>query len=80
MEGEWSCYRGGQFEGGSMVMLHFNRRENGHVKEVVFNGVRMVMLQRRSIYWRENARYGGGQFKWRENGHSMEVASLMEGE
>ena len=21
MEGEWSCYRGGQFNGGSMVML-----------------------------------------------------------
>ena len=49
MEGEWSCYRCGQF----------NERENGHVREVVsimegewscygggqFNGVRMVMLQ-----------------------------------
>ena len=21
MEGEWSCYRGGQFNGGGMVML-----------------------------------------------------------
>ena len=21
MEGEWSCYRGGQYNGGSMVML-----------------------------------------------------------
>ena len=21
MEGEWSCYRGGQFNGGKMVML-----------------------------------------------------------
>ena len=30
-------------------MLHFNRRENGHVKEVVFNGGSMVMLQRRSV-------------------------------
>ena len=48
-EGEWSCYRGGQFKGERMVMLHFNRRENGHVKEVVFNGVSMVMLQRRSV-------------------------------
>ena len=46
MEGEWSCYRGGQFKGGRMVKLHFNGRENGHVKEVVFNGGSMVMLQR----------------------------------
>ena len=30
MEGEWSCYRGGQFKRGRMVMLHFNGRENGH--------------------------------------------------
>ena len=27
MEGEWSCYRGGQFKGGRMVMLHFNGRD-----------------------------------------------------
>ena len=35
MEGEWSCYRGGQF----------NSRENGHVTEVttLMRG-RMVML------------------------------------
>ena len=33
MEGELSSYRGGHFNGGRMVMLHFNRRENGHVKE-----------------------------------------------
>ena len=46
-----------------MVMLHFNGRENCHVKKVVFNGRSMVMLQRRSAYWRENARYGGDQFK-----------------
>ena len=43
MEGEYSCYGGGQFKG------------------------RMVMLQRWSVYWREN-------------GQSMEVASLMQGE
>ena len=24
MEGEWSCYRGGQFNGEKMVMLQFN--------------------------------------------------------
>ena len=53
MEGELSCYRGGQFKG----------RENGHVTEVVilmeenmscyrggqFNGGRMVMLQRFTV-------------------------------
>ena len=38
MEGEWSCYRGGQFNGGRMVMLQrwsVLWRENGHVTEVV---------------------------------------------
>ena len=35
MEGEWSCYRGGQFKGGRKVMLHFNGREHGHVTEEV---------------------------------------------
>ena len=29
LEGEWSCYRGGHFKGGRLVMLHFNGRENG---------------------------------------------------
>ena len=24
--------------------------------------------------------YGGGQFKWRENGHVTDVVSFMEGE
>ena len=33
-----------------------------------YNGGRMVMS------------YGGGHFKWRENGHVTEVVSLMEGE
>ena len=37
MEGEWSCYRGGQFKW----------RENGYVTEDgQLNGLRMVMLQR----------------------------------
>ena len=38
MEGEWSCYRGGQFNGGSMVMLQrwsVLWRDNGHSTEVV---------------------------------------------
>ena len=38
MEGEWSCYRGGHFNGGRMVMLQtwsLYWRENGHVMDVV---------------------------------------------
>ena len=38
MEGDWSCYRSGHFNGGRMVMLWrgpVKRRENGHVTEVV---------------------------------------------
>ena len=37
MEGAWSCYRGGQFNGGRMVMLWkwpVKSRENGYVTEV----------------------------------------------
>ena len=41
-KGEWSCYRGGQF-----------------------NGQRMVMLQKWSLYWREN-------------GYFTEVLTLMD--
>ena len=38
MEGEWSCYRGGHFNGGRMVMLQkwsLYWRENGHFTEVL---------------------------------------------
>ena len=35
MEAEWSCLRGGLFNGGRMVMLQRSWRENGHVTEVV---------------------------------------------
>ena len=38
MEGEWSCYRGGHFNRGSMVKLErwsLYWRENGYVMEVV---------------------------------------------
>ena len=95
-EGEWSCYRGGQFNG---------EWENGHSTEVAslmegewscyrgghFNGWRIVMLQR----WSERKRscYRGGQFNggsmvmlqrwlfyWRENGHVTEVVTLLEGD
>ena len=38
----------------------------------------MVMLQKRSFYWRENG--DTEVVSWRENGHVTEVASLMERE
>ena len=37
MEGEWLCYRGGHFNGGSMTILQRSSvkwNENGHVMEV----------------------------------------------
>ena len=37
----------------------------------------MVMLQKRSLYWRENGE--SDVVSWRKNGHVTEVASLMEG-
>ena len=53
MEGEWSSYsyfNGGVTEGASLkegeLSCYNNGRENSHVKEVVFNGGSMVMLQR----------------------------------
>ena len=53
MEGEWSCYRVGKFNGGRMVIL--GGQFNGGrmvVAEVVTNGVTMVMLQRWLVYWK----------------------------
>ena len=38
MEGKWSCYRGGQFNGGRIVILQrwkFQWGENGHFTEVL---------------------------------------------
>ena len=50
--GEWSCHRGGH-----------SWRENGHVTEVITNGVRMVMLQRwKSLMEGEWFCYRGGLF------------------
>ena len=76
MEGERSFYRGGNFNGGIMVMLqkrslywrgngHTEVEGNGHVTEVVYNGGSMVV-------------YRGQQ--WRENSHVTAVDSLNEGE
>ena len=54
-KGEWSCYRGGQF-----------------------NGQRMVMLQKWSLYWRENGYVRDVSVLWRENGYFTEVLTLMD--
>ena len=62
-EGEWSCYKDGQFNGGRMIMLisSVQWRENSQVMEVAslmegvcyiggqFNGGRMVMLEKSSL-------------------------------
>ena len=59
MEGEWSCYRGGHFNGA---------REWSCYRGGQFNGGRMVMLDRVvSLMEGEWLCYGGGQF----NGGSM---------
>ena len=47
MEREWSCYGGGQFNGGIMIMLE--TRERGRYRDHQFKGRRMVMLQRLSL-------------------------------
>ena len=54
IEGEWSCYRSGHFNGGKMVTLQrwsVYRKENGHVTEVV------------TLMEGEWSCYGGGEFK-----------------
>ena len=47
MEGEWPCYRGGQFNGGRMVMLEVVSLMEGECscyRGGQFNAGRMVML------------------------------------
>ena len=49
MEEEWSCYGGGHFNGGRMVMLQrwpVQWRENGCYGGRQLSGGRMVMLRR----------------------------------
>ena len=46
-EGEWSCYRGGQFNGGRMIlreMVSFMEGEWSFYRGAQFNGGRMVIL------------------------------------
>ena len=47
MEREWSCYRGGQFNGGRMIVrevVSFMEGELSSYRGGHFNGGRMVML------------------------------------
>ena len=70
MERGWSCYGGGQFNRGSMIVREVVSLMEGEwlcYGGGQFNGGRMVILQR----W---------PFQWRENGHFTEVLTLMEGE
>ena len=69
MEGEWSCYRGGKFNGGRVVMLQRWFLMEGAwscYRGGQYNGGRMVMLRSWSVSWRENS-------------HVTEVITLMEG-
>ena len=78
MQGKWSCYRGGHFNGVRMVTL-----QSGH-----FNGGKMVILQWWSLMEGEWLSYGGRQYSggrmvmlqrwpvhWKEDGHVTEVVS-----
>ena len=52
LEGEWSCYGGGQFKGGKMVILQrcsVVAREWSCYGGSQFNGGRIVMLQRWTV-------------------------------
>ena len=52
MQAEWSCYRGGHFNGGTMVMLEVVSLMEGEwscYRGGQFNAGRMVMLQRWSV-------------------------------
>ena len=52
MDGEWSCYGGGQFNVGRIVVTEVASLMEGEwscYKDGLFNGGRMVMLQRWSL-------------------------------
>ena len=49
---QWSCYRGGQFKGGSIIVTEVASLKEGEWKSYngsQFNRGRMVMLQRWSL-------------------------------
>ena len=62
MEGEWSCYGGGQFNGGSKIMLggQFNGGRMVIYRGGQFHGGRMVMLKRWSLMAGEWSCYRSG--------------------
>ena len=62
MEGEWSCYRGGQFNGGRMVMLQRVTLLGRMVNRRWFHGGRIVVTEVASLMEGEWSCYGGGQF------------------
>ena len=76
MQGEWSCYRGG------------NKWENGYDTEVVTNGGRTEVVSLAEGEWlcyRGDHFNGGKMVKlqrlpvyWKENGHVTEVVSLTD--
>ena len=52
MEGAWSCYRGGQFNGGRIVVMEVARLMEGEwfcYNGGLFNGAGMVMLERWAV-------------------------------
>ena len=76
MDGGWSCYGGGQFNEGRMVVIEAASNGGGMVMLEVaclmeeewscyrggqFHGGRMVMLQR-TVQWSENGCYKGNLF------------------
>ena len=76
MEGEWSCYRSGHFNGGRMDNGPYGGRygggqiKRGRMVMLQFNGERMVMLLTWPVLMeREWSCYGGGQF----NGGGMDM-------
>ena len=57
MEGKWSCYGGGQFKGGRIIVTEVAGLKEGEWSSYrggQFNIARMIMLQRWSLLWREN--------------------------
>ena len=81
MEGEWSCYRSGHFNGGRMdklmvvmevIMEVASLKEGGwSCYRGQFNGEHGHVTEVASLMERE--------WSWRENGHVTEVVTLMEG-
>ena len=77
MGGEWSWYGGVQFNGEGVSLM---KGEWSFYINRKFNGWRMVTLRRWAILRRENGHSMEVASLMEENGHVTEMASLMEGE